>query len=209
MAAASPLVRAFQGVFMSFFGLRHAAAAAAVAFVLSISSVVSAAPGGTYVIDGGGYSIELRTEGDNLVVVEPNKTSTYVRQADGSFHFTNPNNGILYGIRVIDDSTIEAFKPGSDGAPTVLKRFGTPGGATNTDVASSEQFEAIANKYLELSQSDPDNAQTHSACAALALKRSQASKDEADAYAVQMAAMIRQLLVDPSVNPCPDVFLSW
>lgn len=190
---------------MHMFRLHRLAAVA----LLAVSSLAAAEPGGTYVIDGGGYSIDVRMDGDNLVVVEPNKTSPYTRQADGTYQFTNPNNGITYGLRIVSDSTIEAFKPGSAGAPTVLKRFGTPGGATAADVADAGKYEAIAQHYLELSQSDPDNVQANTACAALALKRSQASKGEADAYAAEMSQMLRQILVDPSANPCPDVFLSW
>ena len=179
------------------------------AAALAWSALALAAPGGTYVVAGGGYSIDLKVEGDSLVVVEPNKTSNYSLQSDGTYHFTNPNNGITYGIRVIDDRTIEAFKPGSGGEPTRLTLLGSPGGGTTADVADSEKYEAIAARYFQLSQSDPGNVQSHTACAAVAMKRSMASRDEADAYAAEMASMLRQLLVDESANPCPDVFTSW
>lgn len=176
--------------------------------LLGLSAGTLAEPGGTYVIDGGGYSIDMKMDGDTLVVVEPNKTSPYGRQADGSYQFTNPNNGITYGIRIIDDATIEAFKPGSDNSPTRLTRLGGGGGeATTADVADAEKYSAIAERYNELAQSDPANIQVHVACAAVALKRSVSSREEADAYAAQMAGMLRQL--DASANPCPDVFTSW
>jgi hypothetical protein len=176
---------------------------------LTASVSTSAEPGGTYVIDSGGYSIEVKMDGDNLVVVEPNKTSAYVKQADGSYQFTNPNNGITYGIRVIDDRTIEAFKPGSDSPPTRLSLLGSPGGATVADVADADKYEALAGHYSDLAQSDSANAQAYTACSAVALKRSMASQSEADAYASQMAGMLRQIMVDQSANPCPDVFTSW
>lgn len=177
---------------------------------LMASSAAGAAPGGTYVIDGGGYSIDVKMDGGNLVVVEPNKTSVYVLQSDGSYQFTNPNNSITYGIRVVDDSTIEAFKPGGNGQPTVLKRFGSPASeATSADVADSDKYAALAEHYLQLAQSDPDNVQSYTACGGVAMKRSIASKEEADAYAQQMEQMLRQLLTNPDSNPCPDVFLSW
>lgn len=175
--------------------------------LMSASAGTMAEPGGTYVIDGGGYSIEMKIEGDTLVVVEPNKTSPYGKQADGSYHFTNPNNGVTYGIRVIDDATIEAFKPGTGNPPTRLTRLGGGGQATTADVADADKYSALAERYNELAQSDPANIQVHVACSAVALKRSVASREEADAYAAQMASMLRQL--DASANPCPDVITSW
>ena len=174
---------------------------------VSLAAAAGAEPGGTYVIDGGGYSIDVRMDGGNLVVVEPNKTSPYERQADGTYQFTNPNNGITYGIRVIDDRTIEAFKPGTDNPPTRLSLLGSPGGATSADVADNEKWEKLAEHYSEMIQSDPSNVQANAACAGVAMKRSVASQEEADAYAAQMAAMLRQM--DASANPCPDVITSW
>ena len=171
---------------------------------MSLAVAAGAEPGGTYVIDGGGYSIDVRMDGGNLVVVEPNKTSTYEQQADGTYHFTNPNNGVTYGIRVIDDRTIEAFKPGTDNPPTRLSLLGSPGGGTTAD---SEKWEKLAEHYSELIQSDPTNVQANAACAGVAMKRSVASQEEADAYAAQMADMLRQM--DASANPCPDVITSW
>ena len=181
--------------------------------VLGAAALVAAAsaaaePGGTYATDGG-YSIDVKMDGDNLVVVEPNKTSTYVKQADGSYQFTNPNNDITYGLRVLDDQTIEAFKPGTDNLPTRLTLLGSAGGATTADVADTDKYDALAQHYSELAKSDPDNVQAYTACAGVALKRSVASREEADAYAAQMESMLRQILVDGSVNPCPDVFTTW
>ncbi len=69
-------------------------------------------------MDGGAYSINVEFVSDGLQIVEPNKTSMYTPTARGVYEFTNPTNGIRYGLRVIDDSTIEAFKPGSSDAAT-------------------------------------------------------------------------------------------
>jgi hypothetical protein len=182
---------------------RHVACFTLGVTALSLAVAASAAPGGTYVIEGGGYSIDVKADGGNLVVVEPNKTSTYVAQGDGTYEFTNPNNGVTYGIRVIDDSTIEAFKPGTDNPPTRLSLLGSLGGGTTADIADSEKWEKLAEQYSERIQSDPANVQANVACAAVAMKRSVASKDEADAYAAQMLAMLRQM--DASSSPCPEV----
>ena len=183
--------------------LRRLAPVALCVAALSIAATAAAEPGGTYVIENGGYSIDVRMDGGNLVVVEPNKTSTYAAQGDGTYEFTNPNNGVTYGIRVIDDRTIEAFKPGTDNPPTRLTLLGSPGGGTTADVADSEKWEKLAGEYSERIGSDPSNAQAYSACAAVAMKRSVSSKDEADVYAAQMRGMLQQM--DVSSSPCPEV----
>jgi hypothetical protein len=166
---------------------------------------------GTYQIDGGGYQITVERQGADLVVVEPNKRSVYARQADGTWHFLNRNNGILYGIRRVDSATIEAFKPDQpNNVPTRLARVGgapavksaeLPPSVAATDPASIGE---VALKYRELTMSDPDNAQAWTACAAAALKRHTANIGEADAYGAQMATVLKTIITDPTRSPCPD-----
>lgn len=174
---------------------------------LSTAGTAQKVSDGTYVLEGGSYSIEVVQDGDNLVVVEPNKRSPYSRQADGSFHFYNPNTDTVYGIRVIDNQTIEAFKPFQAGnVPTRLVRLG---GALAQPPASEpatagNDAGAIADRYQKLAQSDPDNVQAWTACAAAAKKRELATNAEADAYAAQMAEVLKLILVDSSRSPCED-----
>jgi hypothetical protein len=177
------------------------------AAALSLSVPAYAEVGGTYVDVASGYSIDVKMDGDTLVVVEPNKTSPYEKQGDGTYQFTNPNNDITYGIRVIDDRTIEAFKPGSDNPPTRLSLLGSAAGATSADVADSEKWEKLAGEYSDRIGSDPNNVQAFTACAAVAMKRSVSSQEEADAYSAQMASMLHQM--DASSNPCPEVITGW
>ncbi|WP_431869436.1 hypothetical protein [Allosphingosinicella sp.] len=156
---------------------------------------------GTYVLEDGSYSLRVKQEGDDLVVVEPNKNSRYERQADGTYHFTNPNNGISYWLRVIDDRTIEAFKkePGNV-ASRLVRVGGSPGPAS----APPNPAAAIAERYKALAQSDPDNVQAWTACAAAALKRSLATETEADVYGAEMVQVLKLIIVDPSRSPCED-----
>src|SRR5688572_19656307 len=88
-------------------------------------ALASAGTNGTYVMDGGAYSINVEFVPDGLQIVEPNKTSLYTPTGAGVYEFTNPTNGTRYGLRVIDDSTIEAFKPGTSNPATVLKLSGS------------------------------------------------------------------------------------
>jgi hypothetical protein len=174
---------------------------------LATAAAAQKVSNGTYILEGGSYSIEVVQEGDNLVVVEPNKRSPYTRQPDGSFHFYNPNTDTVYGIRMIDDRTIEAFKPFQDGnVPTRLVRVG---GAPQAEVPSepaspTNEYAALADRYQQLAQTDPDNVQAWTACAAAAKKRQLATSADADAYAAQMAEVLKLILVDPSRSPCED-----
>lgn len=197
--------------------LRPRAAAALRAILLpSLLACTLAAPAlaqsngaspGTYMLEGGSYTLQLEVDGGNLTVHEPNKDSTYVRQADGSYHFYNPNTDTVYGLRVIDARTIEAFKPFVEGnTPSRLVLIGGTGADTPADLPSgeSERYEALAQHYSELAQSDSDNVQVWTACSAAALKRSLSTTADADAYAGQMAQMLKLLMTDGGGTPCAD-----
>jgi hypothetical protein len=164
----------------------------------------SAATPGTYVLEGGSYTMSVEMVDGMLVVHEPNKDSPYSPQADGTYHFYNDNNGQTYGIRVIDANTLEAFKPGTSNPPSrlVLLNSAVP---TGEAVASEEssKWEDIAMQYMERAQTDSANVQSWTACGAVAMKRSVSPQAEADQYAAQMAAMLQQM--DAGSSPCPEV----
>ena len=155
---------------------------------------------GTYVMEGGSYMIEVQRGDSAVVVVEPNKRSTYGRVGPAEYHFWNPNTSTKYGIRVIDASTIEAFKPDNrNSAPTRLVLMSSGQVVENDD---SDKFNAMAERYFAMAGSDPANAQSWTACAGVALKRAVSTSDEAGVYARQMASMLKQM--DAHANPCPD-----
>lgn len=173
----------------------------------SAAALAQSDAGGTYMIEGGSYMITVEQDGGNLVVVEPNKRSEYTLQADGSYHFHNPDTDTTYGIRVLDANTIEAFKPFADSAPTRLVRMGGGSDAGTAEPGDSDRYGALAEQYAQRIETDPDNVQSWAACAAVAMKRSIATSAEADAYAAQMAAMLQAM--DAAGSPCPEVIASW
>lgn len=61
----------------------------------------------------------------------------------------------------------------------------------------------LARLYQDKAQADPNGAQIWTACAAAATKRS-ASPAEADDFAVQMAKVLKLIVLDPSRSPCED-----
>ena len=188
-----------RGFAMAAFGL--------LCLLVSAAAAAQSDASGTYMVEGGSYMITVEQAGDALVVVEPNKRSEYARQADGSYHFYNPNTDATYGIRVIDANTIEAFKPFVNSTPTRLVRMNGAAEVVQLDQGTTDRYEALAEQYAGMIESDPDNVQAWSACAAVALKRSLSNPPEAEAYAAQMVAMLQAL--DAAGSPCPEVIPNW
>jgi hypothetical protein len=155
---------------------------------------------GQYQMNGGAYTITLEMSGPNLVVKEPTgKISTYTPAGDGSYHFRNPNNGILYGMRTAGNGAIEAFKPDNpNAAPTRLEKVSTAMLAEPDD-----KYSKLADQYMAKAQSDSANVQSWTACAGVAMKRSVSPKADADKYAREMANMLKQM--SASTSPCPEV----
>lgn len=157
---------------------------------------------GTYVMDGGSYSVEVEFGEGRITVVEPNKRSEYLRHGTSNeYLFTNPVNGITYGLRVIDDATLQAFKPVPGNVPTTLKLWGQ---IVDVPDAVAEEAEAVADRYFALSESDPANVQTWTQCAAAALARTVQTAEEADQTARQAAMLLKMMSVDTASSPCPD-----
>ena len=139
-----------------------------------------AATNGTYSIQNGYYSIDARFEENKLVIVEPNKTSTYLKNSSGDYIFTNPTNNITYGMRVLDDKTLEAFKPGVPNSSTILTlKSSAPKVQSASNDGKSNQMKALADKYFKLAETDSDNVHTWANCASVALAYSSLSMDKA------------------------------
>lgn len=171
-------------------------------FVTALLLAIPALAGnnGTYKLAGGAYTIDVEFADDALKVVEPNKVSVYQRQADGSYHFSNPTNGVVYGMRVIDDQTLEAFKPGSNSAPSTLKLQVAPAFEDNAD---SERHMETAMKYQQMAISDNDNAHVWSVCGMSAMAMATLTQADAARQINEAVAMIKPIMVNQG-NPCPD-----
>lgn len=169
-----------------------------------ISMCTFAATNGTYSIQNGYYSIDARFEENKLVIVEPNKTSTYLKNSSGDYIFTNPTNNITYGMRVLDDKTLEAFKPGVPNSTTVLTLQSASAKASSED--KGNQMKALADKYFKLAESDSNNVHTWANCASVALAYSSLSLEKAKEMELQAATLIK-LSQSPVANssPCSEV----
>jgi hypothetical protein len=203
---------------------RYLNLAIALAISAPIAAQAQSAPvDGTYVMEGGSYTIQVRQVGDTLEVEEPNRTSIYTRQPDGSYHTWSEKLQQTYAMRIVDDRTLEAFRPNAGtGKSTRLIRSGPvpvrtvpvppsavadgarEGGWAPDGPTAGNADSAIADKYLALARSDPKETQAWAFCSAAALKRSTATGAEADAYGRTIATALKSIAVDPATSPCPD-----
>ena len=176
----------------------------ALTMLVSATAQAATITPGTYMLEGGSYTLTIESDGDGLLVREPNKDSPYTRFDEDEFHFWNDNTQTNYGLRYLDDRTIEAFKPdvpGNVGSRLVLVGGGT--GIVESD--DSERWEQLAQDYSARIESDPANVQAWAACAGVAMKRSVSTVEDADAYARQMAQMLQQVMPAGSPSPCAEV----
>lgn len=179
------------------------------AFALGTSAAL-AGTSGVYVLQGSAYriAVELSPDESSLTVVEPNKRSEYERVPGSSppeYVFTNPTNGIRYGLRVVSDREIEAFKPDVEGnVPTTLVLEAATNDAPAETLGDQDEFDELAERYLERAQSDPDNTQVWTMCGAAAMARSSSSGAEARMNVTNAASMLKLTIVDASRSPCPD-----
>jgi hypothetical protein len=164
-----------------------------------------------------GYSIAVQPQGNDLKVNEAGTDRIYVGQGDGSYRYTSQTTGSTFELRFRDRGSVTALKLGSGNAPTLLVRNGGPAPEeTAAPVASppavaaspgappASPYLAVAERYQALALSDKKDVQSWAFCSAAALKRSMATKDEADAYGREAAERLASISVDPDRNPCPD-----
>jgi hypothetical protein len=204
--------------------MRHFAiriVAAALVASCSSAGVGQTIASGIYAMPDSGYSIAVQPQGSDLKVNEAGKDRIYAGQGDGSYRYTSPVTGSTFELRFRDRGSITALKLGSGGSPTLLVRQGGPAPAEAAAPAASpapapQQAEAspgapptspylaVAERYQALALSDKKDVQTWAFCSAAALKRSMATKDDADAYGREAAERLALISVNPDKNPCPD-----
>jgi len=181
--------------------MRNKTMRVALAALAMACSAQALAVEGTFALEDGSYSITVEEADGNLVVVEPNKRSVYTPDGSGAYTFHNDNTGSDFYMRVLDDNTLEAGRLPQTGTPSILKKVDTAGAMAA--IESNDEYTAIAERYASLAETDPDNTQAWSMCAAAAFKRAMSDEAGFAAYATQTAAVLQQILVG-SANPCPD-----
>jgi hypothetical protein len=172
------------------------------AAILLAPALASAQDSKTFRTEDGLYSVTVQFAAGSLTVVEPNKTSVYQEVSPREYHFVNPTNGIKYGMRVVDDKTLLAFKPGSDAPPTKLNLFEFESGDVSDE--DYEKYADMAQKYLERAQAEPKDVHLWTACGAAAMTRAMGSDAEFRRHALQTSRMLKSIMDDTRNSPCTD-----
>lgn len=179
------------------------------AFVLAFSQLVEAqaatrqGTSGRYVTNES-VSVQVTFEGDSVTTTEHGRTTSYTRDGENEFIHTTAENKV-FGIRVVDAKTLQAFRRDIQLPPTKLTLLParSEGDTTPVDRSIADKYDALAKKYFELAQTDPANTLSWVSCAAAATQRSLLSEEDADAHAVSAARTLKMLKAAQS--PCTDV----
>lgn len=169
-------------------------------FILSIPAFAQITPpSGPFTSSDGMYTATFEFGENTITVVEPNKTSVYTKVGENLYAFTNPTNGREYKLEVEDETTLLAH--GSSGKTYFYYTGDLNVAANNEDF---EKYQAVAEKYQEKMESDPDNLQLWVMCAAAAMKRGTLNKEGFETYARTIILSLRQLVTNPATCPCDD-----
>lgn len=193
---------------------------AALVMIAATPAAAQSIPAGTYSMPDSGYSIVVQPQRDDLLVDEAGKQRRYVKVSPSTYEYRSDVTDATYQLVYRDRGSVSAMKKGSGNAPTLLVR---QGGAAPEETAtatkpmltvdptiatpsntSANQYLKVAERYQALTLTDKKDVQTWAFCSAAALKRSMATKDEADAYGREAAERLSSISVDPARNPCPD-----
>lgn len=194
------------------------AGGAMIALVCAGPALAQTIAPGTYAMADSGYSIIVTPQGNDLSVKEAGNDRTYVNRGGGTYEYRSEITGATYQLLYRDRGSVEARKKNSGAAPTLLLRQGgaapeeavaTAAPLPATPPASPTQapaspYLAVAERYQALALSDPKDVQTWAFCSAAALKRSMATREEAEGYVRDAATRLASISVDPKRNPCPD-----
>ena len=171
--------------------------------LMLLTTFASAATNGTYVLEDGSYTVNVEFGNRTLTTIEPNRRATYIEVSPGVYDYINTNyNNRRYRMTVIDDRTIEASKPDMDSPPTRLVLAKAPD--LSKAVQSNAEWNTIAQKYMALTSSDPDNIQSWTACANAALGRSHLTQAAADSMVRDNIAILRDTF-GINTSPCPEI----
>ena len=159
---------------------------------------------GTYAMQDGSYQVKVWLEGADLVTEDIYKKTTYAPAGEGEWRYSSDVTGATYAISVVDADTLQASKPLEPGnVPTRLLLQSAADGSGGAVPASP--YAALAEKYRQLAEDDPDNVQAHAFCAVAAQKRAVSNDADFAAYVAVMKQVLGSILVDSGASPCTDV----
>lgn len=156
---------------------------------------------GQYTTADGYYTVTINFEGSTLTLIEPNLTSIYTKVSGNVFSYVHPKSKTDYRIEVMDPSTIQTFKVGSENNRYTIKLSST---SMNSDNEQFKTYSAMAERYKTKMETDKKDAQLWSFCAAAAYARSTMNEEGFSAYAEKIVSSIKQIITNKTKCPCED-----
>jgi hypothetical protein len=159
---------------------------------------------GYYKSQDGYVTITITQKDDVIDMVEPTRTNQYKRTGGNTYEHVEAKYA-HYGLIVTDAEHFDATKNG-----TANHTWTYSGKAPSAeDFVNAEEHEEdceIAQVYMQRAQEGGDDTQVNTFCGAAALMKCNMNEEGYTEYARQTITSLKQILVNPRVNPCRDVF---
>lgn len=86
-------------------------ALAGLALGMSVAATAQMPVSGPYADASGQAAVELQPAGDALYLIIGDRITGYHRQGEGLYHYYDAEADVTYALRVLDEETVEWFKP--------------------------------------------------------------------------------------------------
>lgn len=157
---------------------------------------------GYYKSADGYVTVTIDHQGDVIKMQEPTRTNEYKRESGNTYRHSEEKYS-YYTIQVLD---AEHFNSMKNGASPYTWTYSGKAPTAEDFLAESEEECTIAEKYQKLAEEDKSDTQVYTFCGAAALFKCNMNEDGFNEYAKQIISSLKLILVNPSVNPCNDVF---
>lgn len=159
---------------------------------------------GYYKSQDGYMTVTVNHEGDVINMKDQAGDHVYRSEGGGSYRNTN-EKWSNFTLSVVDADHFQSLKNGA-GAHTWTFSGKAPSAEDFVKDDDDEEDCSLAEKYMELAQKGGDDTQVNTFCGAAALMKCTMNAEGFAEYARQTIASLKQILVNPGVNPCTDVF---
>jgi hypothetical protein len=160
---------------------------------------------GYYKSQDGYITITIEHEGDIIRMKEPTRTNEYKRTGGNTYQHTEDKYS-NYGLIVTDAEHMDATKDGRSNHTWTWSGKAPTAEDFVKDADDEEDGCPVAEKYMTLAENDKTDTQVYTFCGAAALMKCNMNSDGYAEYARQAITSLKQIMVNPNVNPCTDVF---
>lgn len=144
------------------------------------------------------YTVVVKQEGNVITITEPNRTNYYKSSGGNTYYHTESKYAHFY----IQISGNDNYYAGKQGGSRQLFTF--QGENTNEDEVLPSGIDdcPLYDKYLNLSQTDHNDAQSWTFCGAAALAK--CTYTDVTPYLKPLILALKAIVVDKSKCPCLD-----